>query len=62
MATKDDEVIFVITKQYLQKEARERINRELNDEELKIAKNCIHDGLMFDIDTLFETAIDEATQ
>ena len=48
-----NDVLFCITKEIMQGEARERIGRNLTADELNIAKKELEGGLMFDIDTVF---------
>jgi len=55
-----EEVIFTIKVRDLQNEAIQRIGRELTEDELASASKGVESGLFFDIDTVFETAIDEA--
>jgi hypothetical protein len=42
---KEENIIFVITKEELQKEAMARIGREMTDEEIDIAKDAFEWGL-----------------
>jgi len=60
MDNKNDEIIFSVTVEDLQNEATNRIGRKLTDDELHIAKNGIEAGLLFDIETVIKTAIEEA--
>jgi len=46
----------------LQHQALNIIGRKLIDKELHIAVKGINEGLSFGIDTVFETAIEEATE
>ena len=57
MIVYDDEPIFTITKAFVQDEAYRIIGRTLTDEELNEAKDNVHEGLSFDIDTVFRAAI-----
>ncbi|HNA91991.1 MAG TPA: hypothetical protein PK695_09055 [Chitinophagaceae bacterium] len=52
--------IFSITKEWVQEEAKQIIKRNLTDEELYSVKKGIESALLFDIDTIFKTAIKEA--
>lgn len=54
-----NKIIFAITKEDLQYEAKEKIGRELTDEEILIAKKGLENGLLFDIDTVYQTIFDE---
>ena len=55
-----DEIIFSITKDWIQKESDQLIGRNLTECELYTVKKCIEWGLLTDIDTVFKTAIYEA--
>ena len=55
-----DGIIYSITKDWLQKEALERIGRELTEDEISIAKKNIECGLDTSIDTVFTVSIQEA--
>ena len=57
---KKDELIFSITKDWIQKESNQLIGRNLTECELYTVKKCIEWGLLTDIDTVFKTAIREA--
>ena len=59
---KTEEVIFAVKVSDLQNEARQRIGRELTEEEMISASKGVESGLSFDIDTVFATAIDEAVE
>ena len=50
-----NEIVFAITKEDLQYEAKEKIGRELTDEEIHIAKKGLEFGLLTDIDTVYNT-------
>jgi len=56
----NETVVFAVRIEDLQGEAIQRIGRELTEEELYKASKGIEFGLSFDIDTVFETAIEEA--
>ncbi len=56
----NQENIFSISVEWVQQEALELIKRRLNDEELSSVKKGIESGILFDIDTVFKTAIRNA--
>jgi len=56
----NNKLIFYITKEEVQEEAFQRINRILTEEELSIVKKCLEWGLLTDIDTVYTAAIDAA--
>jgi len=57
---KEDNIIFVITKDELQDEAMERIGRKLTDEEIDIAKDAFEWGLRTcNIDIIYNTIFTE---
>ncbi|MDD2285760.1 MAG: hypothetical protein PHQ11_10225 [Paludibacter sp.] len=56
---KSNEIIFAITKEDLQFEAKERIGRELTEEEIYIAKKGLESGLLTDIGTVYQTIFQE---
>ena len=58
----DSEVIFSITIEDLQNEATNQIGRRLTEYELHSAKKGIECGLSFDIETVFQTAIEESVE
>ncbi|CAG0955166.1 MAG: hypothetical protein OIN86_06465 [Candidatus Methanoperedens sp.] len=58
----EDELIFKLTKEWVQQESNDIIGRNLSDDELDTVKKCIEWGLLTDIDTVFKTAIFEATK
>ncbi len=58
----NDEILFCVSKEWLQHEAKEMINRELNDMEIATAKKCIDFGLSAGIDIVFRAAIQEAVR
>ncbi len=52
-----ENVLFMITKEDVQAEAIARIGRELDEWELVIVKDCLYEGLMFDIGTVYRVAL-----
>ncbi|MFZ1976744.1 MAG: hypothetical protein WAV76_02215 [Bacteroidota bacterium] len=59
---KDAEILFSVNVGWVQAEAKQRINRRLTDSELLLVKDGLEEGLGFDIETVFETAIDDAVR
>ncbi len=59
---KDKEILFSVSVGWVQKEAEQYINRRLNDSELLLVKDGLEEGLGFDIETVFQAAIDEAVK
>lgn len=55
-----EDYIFTISVEWVQQEAEQRINRRLTDDELSSVRKGIESGLLFDIDTVFTAAIDNA--
>ena len=53
------EYIFAISFEDLQYEAKEKIGRELAEEEIEIAKKGLEYGLLTDIDTVYNTIFKE---
>lgn len=58
----NSKIVFAITVEELQEEAVNRIGRRLTEDELYIAIKGIDAGLSFDIETVFQTAIEEAVE
>ncbi len=59
---KNKENIFEISIDPVQSEAKEYIGRKLTNDELNSVKRGIEAGLLFDIDTVFKTAINDAVE
>jgi hypothetical protein len=59
METQISEIVFAITKEDLQYEAKEKLGRELTEDEIYIAKKGLEMGLLFDIDTVYRTIFTE---
>lgn len=55
-----DKIVFVVTKDELQEEAKRRIGMELDEQEMYSAKKGIEAGLSFNIETVFKAAIEDA--
>ena len=62
MNNKNNEIIFSIAVEDWQNEAINQVGRKLTDNELYTAKKGIESGLLFDIDTVMKTAIEEAVK
>ncbi len=54
-----NEIVFAITKEDLQYEAKEKIGRELNDEEILIAKKALEWGIGESIGIIYNTIFSE---
>ena len=59
---RDEEILFSVNVGWVQAEAEQRINRRLTDSELLLVKDGLDEGLGFDIETVFDAAIDEAVR
>ncbi len=55
----EEDILFYITKETMQYEAKQKIGRYLTEEELGIAKKGLEWGLMTDIDTVFNAILHE---
>ncbi|MBM4158338.1 MAG: hypothetical protein FJ216_06105 [Ignavibacteria bacterium] len=53
------DIIFSISLEDLQAEALEKLGRELNDDEIEVAKKGLMCGLMMDIDSVYYAIFDE---
>ena len=58
----EQELLFYVSREWLQQEAKRMINRELTNVEIATAKKCIDFGLSTGIDTVFRAAIQEAVR
>lgn len=56
------EILYSIGTRQMQDEARRRIGRFLTEWELDIVQEHLEEGLNFDIDTVFTTAIEVALE
>lgn len=54
-----DELVYAITVEDLQYESMEKIGRELNEEEIYIAKKGLESRIGFGLDIIYETIFDE---
>ncbi len=59
---RENENIFEISIEWVQREAKKLIDRRLTDDEIFSVKKGIESGLFFDIETVFKTAIEDATE
>ena len=59
---RENENIFEIPIEWVQTEAKKLIDRRLTDDEIYSVKKGIESGLFFDIETVFKTAIENATE
>ncbi len=57
-----EENIFEISVEWVQLEAEKLVNRRLNEDELHSVKKGLEWGLLADIDNIFKTMIEEATE
>lgn len=58
----ENENIFEMSVESVQREAESMIGRGLTDEQLYRVRKGIEAGLNFDIDTVYRTAIEDAAQ
>jgi hypothetical protein len=56
------ENIFQLSINETQAKAKELIGRKLTDDEIISVKKVIEEGLSFDLETVFQAAIQEATE
>jgi hypothetical protein len=59
---KNTEYVFAISLEDLQYEAKQRIDRELNEEEVEDAKKGLMWGLMTDIDSVYGAIFEDMIQ
>lgn len=55
-----DKLVFGITEEDVQEYAKEFIGRELTEDEMHFARKGIEAGLGYDIDVVYNTAIQDA--
>jgi hypothetical protein len=55
-------ILFSVSESYVQEYAKERIGRELTEEELHSVGKGLDSGLGWDLDVVLDTAIDEAVE
>ena len=55
--TQSNEILLSITVEDLQSEAIEKIGRKLNDDEIRIAKKGLENGLLTNIDVVYSTIL-----
>jgi len=53
------DILFATSVEDIQEYAIDKIGRELNEDELGIAKKGLKNGLLFDIETVYNTIITE---
>ncbi|MDR1341530.1 MAG: hypothetical protein LBK58_15995 [Prevotellaceae bacterium] len=51
----ENDIVFAVTKEDLQFEAKEKIERELTDEEIEIVRKGLNWGLLTSIDVIYDT-------
>jgi hypothetical protein len=54
-----DNLVFYISKEMIQEEAKQRIGRNLNFEEIEICRNGLEWGLLTSIDPILQTIFTE---
>lgn len=54
-----DEIIFQISRKDIQYEAKEKIGRELSDDEILLTKKGLEWGLLTGIDIIYDTIFSE---
>ena len=55
----ENDILFAIRVEDIQEYATRKINRELTEDELNVAKKGLENALLFDIDTVYNTIIFE---
>ncbi len=53
----NNKILFSITEEDMQIEAKEKIGRELTDDEIQIAKNGLEWGILTGIDIVYRTIL-----
>ena len=59
MEKNSDRILFCITEEELQSEAKQILGRRLNEEEIIIAQKGLDYGIMTSIDTVYRTILKE---
>ena len=59
MEKNPDRILFCITEEELQSEAKQILGRRLNEEEIIIAQKGLDYGIMTSIDTVYRTILEE---
>lgn len=62
MVVKEEDLVVYITVEDVQERAVERIGRRLTEEEMQDARKGITEGIMFDSETVLDSAIDMVTE
>ncbi|MBI5892924.1 MAG: hypothetical protein HZB79_04630 [Deltaproteobacteria bacterium] len=55
----ESDILFVITREDVQYEAKEKLGRELTEDEIEIAKKGLECGLLTDIDSVYDAIFEE---
>ena len=59
MEKNSDRILFCITEEELQSEAKQILGRRLNEEEIIIAQKGLDYGIMTSIDVIYRTILEE---